>query len=113
MTMCETTRSWVIQAEWGDYRSAAMAELENHLRRRIANLLQARNIPGLPGLDLHVDGGCVVLHGSLPSVHAKWLCIECCRHVPGVTGVVDLTSVGATANREASGWAGQTEDEET
>jgi hypothetical protein len=52
-------------------------------------------VPGLAGLELSADGGHVVLKGTLPSTRAQWLCVECCRHVPGVIAVVDLTSVDA------------------
>jgi hypothetical protein len=49
----------------------------------------------LAGLQLRADEGRVVLKGTFPSPRAPWLCVECCRHVPGVIAVVDLTSVNA------------------
>jgi hypothetical protein len=76
-------------------RARANVQLGNDLERRILNVLRARCVPGLVGLELSADGGQVVLKGILPSPRAQWLCVECCRHVPGVIAVVDLTSVDA------------------
>jgi osmotically-inducible protein OsmY len=59
------------------------------LRRRIANFLHARKAPGSASLELDVHQGTVVIRGRLPSAYAKWLCVECCRRVAGVTAVID------------------------
>jgi hypothetical protein len=77
----------------GCRRALASVVFASDLERRIVNVLHARGVPGLAGLQLHADRGHVILKGTFPSPRAQWLCVECCRHVPGVIAVVDLTSV--------------------
>ena len=72
------------------------------LENRIANFLHHRHVPG--GEQVHTDAhlGRVVVSGKLPSRHAKWLCVECCRRVAGVVNLVDRVIVD-----KASKCAGQ------
>lgn len=55
---------------------------------RIVACLRDR-IPDLQGVHVTAIGSTAVLRGELPSSHDKWICLECCRHVPGVIRVVD------------------------
>lgn len=58
------------------------------LERRITACLRDR-IPDLPGIRITVFGGTAALRGEVRSAKEKRLCIECCRHVPGVLRVLD------------------------
>lgn len=62
---------------------------DQETRRRIENALCARSIPGWRAVRIEARDGTVVLSGKLPSDRAKWLCLECCRHIPHVLHVVD------------------------
>ena len=46
-------------------------------------------------------GGTVVVSGMLHSRHAKWLCLECCRHVAGVIKLVDRIKVQSSSRKTA------------
>lgn len=65
------------------------------LESRIANFLHQQHASD--GADIHADArhGTVVLSGKLPSRHAKWLCVECCRRVAGVIKLIDQVGVEA------------------
>ena len=63
------------------------------LAHRLVNILHGRNVPGREAVQVDVRGGTVVVSGRLHSKHAKWLCIECCRHVAGVIKLVDEVDV--------------------
>ncbi len=62
---------------------------DTDLERRLASFLHARNVPERESVHIEVYCGTVVVHGPMHSDHAKWLCIECCRHVAGVINLVD------------------------
>jgi osmotically-inducible protein OsmY len=66
---------------------------EHDLRRRVVSFLTSRGVLGSPSLEVAVEDGTVVVRGKLPSQQSKRLCLECCRHVAGVTTVVDEVSV--------------------
>jgi hypothetical protein len=54
-------------------------------------------IPELQGIHVTVFGNTAVLRGKVGSSHVKRLCLECCRHVPGVMKVIDdLTAAEQT-----------------
>lgn len=60
------------------------------LKSRIVACLATR-IPNLRDVHVTVFGGTAVLRGALSSAHEMRLCLECCRHVPGVMrGVNEL-----------------------
>jgi osmotically-inducible protein OsmY len=59
-----------------------------NLRSRIVTSLQER-IPNSQGVRVTVFGSTAVLRGTLSLAHDKRLCLECCRHVPGVIRVID------------------------
>ena len=59
------------------------------LENRIANFLHQRKVPAGEYLQADAHLGTVVVSGQLPTRHAKWLCMECCRHVAGVIKLVD------------------------
>jgi len=59
------------------------------LEHRLVNFLYNRHVPESKSVHLDVHGGTVVVRGPLHSGRAKWLCIECCRHVAGVIKLVD------------------------
>ncbi|TWU28619.1 hypothetical protein Pla144_19110 [Bythopirellula polymerisocia] len=75
------------------YRTANDVSLES----RIANYLYHRHVPGCEGIQTMANLGTVVVRGKLPSRHAKWLCIECCRRVAGVIKLID--QLGINHNR--------------
>ena len=60
----------------------------HHLKWRITACFGYR-ILGLQGIHITVFGNTVALRGKVRSLHEKRLCLECCRHVPGVMRVVD------------------------
>ena len=62
---------------------------DEDLEHRLVNFLDARHVPEREAVHLDVHGGTVVVRGPLHSDHAKWLCLECCRHVAGVIKLVD------------------------
>ena len=62
---------------------------DEDLKTRLVNFLHSRHVPERELVHLHVRSGTVVVRGLLRSAHAKWLCIECCRHVAGVIKLVD------------------------
>ena len=72
---------------------------EGHdLKWRIMACFRCR-IPEIEGIHVTVSGSTVVLRGKVRSSHEKRLCLECCRHVPGVMRVVDDLTIpeqGAT-----------------
>lgn len=67
------------------------SEIKNDLdlEHRLVNFLHARHVPGTESVHFDVRRGTVVVSGPLGSARAKWLCIECCRHVAGVVKLVD------------------------
>ena len=71
-----TTFTGVDTSEWSD------------LKRRITACLSSR-LPELQGIHITVYGNTATLRGEVRSLHEKRLCLECCRHVPGVMRVVD------------------------
>jgi osmotically-inducible protein OsmY len=60
----------------------------NGLKSRIVACLRDR-IPNSQRVHVTAFGGTCVLRGTLSSAHEKRLCLECCRHVPGVIRVID------------------------
>ena len=75
---------------------------ENHddeLERRILSCLQKRGVNGLVNIEVSVTGGVATISGRLPSLHAKNICLECCRHVAGVLRTVDAIHVAPTLRR--------------
>ena len=58
------------------------------LKQRIIACLRDR-LPNLQGIHVAVFGITVVLRGKVPSKNDKRLCVECCRHVPGVMRFVN------------------------
>ena len=67
--------------------------VDHELKRRIINFLRTCRVPGLANLEVEAETGTVVIRGTLPSASAKWLCLECSRHVSGVVDVVDEIEV--------------------
>lgn len=62
--------------------------LGNDLKWRITACLRDR-IPDLRDIHITVFGNTAALRGEVRSLSEKRMCIECCRHVPGVIRVVD------------------------
>ena len=58
------------------------------LQHRIMACLKSR-FPGLRGVHVTVVGGTADLRGEVSSKTDKRLCVEYCRHVPGVFKIVD------------------------
>jgi osmotically-inducible protein OsmY len=70
-------------------RTVEDVDLEN----RIANFLFQQHVPSSERIHTDAQVGTVVVSGKLPSRHAKWLCVECCRRVAGVVKLVDHVAV--------------------
>jgi osmotically-inducible protein OsmY len=64
------------------------------LERGIVELLKARHIGGLTIWEVHAQDGIATVRGRAESPFAKRVCRECCRHVTGVRGVIDLIELG-------------------
>ena len=58
------------------------------LKRRILACLRER-LRDLPEIHVTVIGNTAAVRGVLRSTQEKRLCLECCRHVPGVARIVD------------------------
>ena len=63
------------------------------LEHGIRTFLKVLRVPGASDVQVEANSGQVVLRGRLPTLAAKIRCRECCRHVAGVTQVVDATEV--------------------
>lgn len=61
---------------------------EEKLAERVRRFVNER-VPGCEDLIVEDRGCCVILQGRVPSAHAKWLCLQCSRHVAGVIHVID------------------------
>lgn len=68
---------------------------EELLARRTTSFLYSRGLCDKGQVVVKADGGMVILCGQLPSPKAKRLCLECCRRVAGVMGVVDQLRVAS------------------
>lgn len=70
--------------------------MDAELEQRICSFLHQREVSHCGSLRLRSRGGTVVVSGKLCSRHAKWLCMECCRHVAGVIKIVDQVKIETT-----------------
>jgi len=70
----------------------------NDLEHRIVRFLYAQGLGSVEGFDIGVSGSTVVLRGHLPDRYAKWLCLECCRHVAGVVRLIDQVEIDISTN---------------
>jgi hypothetical protein len=78
---------------------------DQDLKRRLLSTLRARQVPGLLTIRIDVQHGTVLVQGSLPSTQARWLCLECTRHVAGVMDLKEELTIDAdilSAERLAS-----------
>lgn len=75
------------EAKFVNETSSLAGDLD--LMRRTALVLHLRGICGADQVVIAAEGGTVILCGELESPHAKWQCLECCRHVAGVMRIVD------------------------
>lgn len=71
------------------------ASSDADLVRRLVSFVYQQRVPDGGCVQFAAHNGVVVVHGELPTPHAKWLCIECCRRVAGVMRVVDRLQVTA------------------
>ena len=60
-----------------------------NLHQRIKRFLAARSVSDLNTLDIHVDGGHVVLRGRVMSSEDHRVCVGSIRRVAGVLDVID------------------------
>ena len=67
-----------------------MVDIE--LRRRVKLFLQQKGVSSVPQLSIQVEGGQVILQGTVSSFYERQLCL-CCQRVAGVLGVVDELKV--------------------
>ena len=66
--------------------------MDSDLKRRVELFLQQKGVASLPRLNIQVEGGQVLLQGTVRSFHERQLCL-CCQHVVGVLRVVDELKV--------------------
>jgi len=66
---------------------------QDGLESRVVRSLYAHGVSMAESLEVKVSGGRVRVRGHLPDQHAKWLCLECCRHVAGVIKLIDQVEV--------------------
>ncbi len=69
---------------------------ENELRRRVVACLKSRLPDPVADVEVTVIGRTVVFRGDSLTAAEKRLCDECCRHVPGVTRVMEKSVVFET-----------------
>ncbi len=62
--------------------------MDRDLKHRIELFLQQKGVSSLPRLSIEVEGGQVMLQGTVPSFYERQLCL-CCQHVAGVLRVGD------------------------
>jgi len=72
-----------------DRRMIRLDDLEN----RVIRSMYARTISTTAAIEVRANGGTVTVRGQLPNLRAKWLCLECCRHVAGVNKLIDQLEV--------------------
>ena len=70
--------------------------MDGDLRRRVELFLQQKGVTSLPRLTIDVNGGHVILQGTVRSFYERQLCL-CCRHVAGVMRVIDELKVELTS----------------
>jgi hypothetical protein len=68
------------------------APVKDELAGRVRQFLHER-APDCDLIAVEAIGGTVILHGHVPSPHAKWVCLQCCRHVAGVRHVIDELTI--------------------
>jgi len=66
---------------------------QDDLASRVVRSLCAHGVSRAESLEFKVNGGMVRVRGHLPDKYAKWLCLECCRHVAGVIKLIDELEV--------------------
>lgn len=62
------------------------------LKRCVELFLQKKGVASLPRLNIEVEGGQVMLQGTVRSFYERQLCLSC-QHVAGVSRVVDELKV--------------------
>jgi osmotically-inducible protein OsmY len=67
--------------------------LGGELQNRVSAFLKGCHHLALRSLDVEVYGDTVVLRGSVPTFYARQVALECVKHVPGVSRVVDRVAV--------------------
>ena len=76
--------------------AAGDAVFGDELNRRIMACLRGR-IPDLKGIHVAVFGNTAVIRGEVRTLEEKAMCLECCRHVPGVAKIVNDLTVADTS----------------
>ncbi len=67
---------------------------ERVLQKRVAACLESRH-PELAGVDVTTIGRTVIFQGDSLTAEEKHRLYECCRHIPGVSRVMEKTVVFA------------------
>jgi osmotically-inducible protein OsmY len=75
--------------------------MDGDLKRRVELLLQQKGVSSLPRISIEVEGGHVMLQGTVRSFYERQLCL-CFQHVPGVLRVVDELKVELTSFPQVS-----------
>ncbi len=75
--------------------------MDSDLKRRVELLLQQKGVSSLPRLNIEVEGGQVMLQGTVRSFYERQLCL-CCQHIAGVSRVVDELKVELTSVPQVS-----------
>ena len=66
---------------------------DRELEHLVAHCLNERHMAALRYIAVRASEGTVTLRGTVTSFYQKQLCIQACRDVPGVTGLVDEVEV--------------------
>ena len=75
--------------------------MDSDLKRRVELFLQLKGVSSLPRLSIEVEGGQVMLQGTVRSFYERQLCL-CCQHVAGVLKVVDELKVDLTTTQQVA-----------
>lgn len=76
--------------------------VDTDLEHRLISFIYQQHVPNGERVEFTSQGGVVTVRGKLPTAHAKWMCIECCRRVAGVLRIDDQLSVGPTIVQQPS-----------
>ncbi len=75
--------------------------MDSDLKRRVELFLQQKGVASLPKLNIEVEGGQVMLQGTVGSFYERQLCL-CCQRIAGVSRVVDELKVESTSIPQVS-----------
>ena len=66
---------------------------DRELEHLVAHCLNKRHVAALRHIAVRASEGTITLRGTVTFFYQKQLCIQACRDVPGVAGLVDEVEV--------------------